>query len=100
MIVLLLATQLQAGNIFDEEDKVAHMTVSAMVASISTVLAREYGLTPTQGFAIGLGSALVVGAIKEASDKNKGGEFSGSDMMANFLGGLAGTSIITYTYKF
>ena len=97
---MAMVTTLHADMIWTEEDKQAHMAVTGMVAAITTIIMRENGYTPTQAFATALAAGMVVGLGKELYDRKHGGEFSGADMMANFLGSLGGASIITFTYKF
>ena len=95
---MLLSASLKAG--FIEEDKQAHIAATAMTSAISTVIAREYDLSENNAFIVGIVSGMLVGVSKELYDKSKGYEFSESDLMADFVGSLAGTSIVTFTYKF
>ena len=92
MVLLLLASSLQA-NFFHESDKQLHMGFSLFVGMGGNAFAHNtLNMTEAESFWFGVGSALLVGAVKEALDKKNGGKFDGRDMLADGLGGAVGSA--------
>jgi VanZ family protein len=71
----------QAADIWNGTDKLNHFAVSASIAKLTV---SEYGTTA------GMMLALVPGALKELSDLGGSGTPSVRDMIANFVGAIAG----------
>ncbi len=100
LVLVLLCTignTSEYDNFFQQEDKKAHIAISIMTGAIGNLLAVKNGASKEQAFWIGLGTALVIGGIKEVYDMHKTNPtgFSTADMVADGIGGVIGTGSIT-----
>jgi len=96
LTLLIIASTLSFANFFQEEDKQLHMGISVFVGMAGNALAKqEYGLSDNEAWWAGLISALVVGAIKEATDE----KFDWQDLAADGIGGAIGTTFTYTIYK-
>lgn len=102
-IILIMAVSLGADTdwnkdkdepFFQQRDKQAHIVAFTAISYVVTDYALDNGFTKTEAWFIGLGSALVLGAVKELTDDN----FDEKDMMANAIGGTIGSSIVIWRW--
>ena len=101
LILLLLTSSLFSESFFQEADKQKHMQGTAVVSLIASNMAVDVGYTVNQSFWIGVVSALAVGLGKELLDsQSDGNSFSGEDMVANGIGGVAGALPVFVIYEF
>ena len=100
LVLLLVCTITNASeydNFFQQDDKKAHIAVSILTGAIGNLVSIKLGANKEQAFWYGLGTALVIGGIKEVYDMHKTNPtgFSTADMVANGIGGVVGTGSIT-----
>ncbi len=95
-ILLLSTLNATDWNRFDDPDRpwlkqrdnAGHILINAAISGGVTILARQYGLNKTEAFFVGIGTGILLGFIKEKSDKN----FSGSDMGSWAAGAALGAT--------
>jgi len=93
LLILLTMTLSLNASLFQEDDKQLHMGFSTVVGMAGNAICyQELGLTAGQSWWCGIGAAFLVGAAKEAYDRNHGGEFDNRDMQANLIGGVIGST--------
>ncbi len=95
LVVCTIGNTNEYDNFFQQEDKKAHMAISVMTSAIGNLVATKLGASKREAFWYGLGTALVIGLGKELYDEHSYGGFSAADMVANGIGGVAGTGSIT-----
>ena len=104
ILSIILSSIIMADNYWDatdykpyfkQRDNQAHIAVSVVASSIATYYANKHGLSKTESWFIGFGTAVLIGTIKELSDKN----FSKDDLSSYAVGGAIGSSIIVWRYK-
>ena len=84
-----------------QDDKIMHIGVSVITGMAGNAFCyQELGFTEVQSWWCGIGTALVIGGMKEWYDSNHGGRFDWEDMAANGVGGTIGTSFLYYRYEF
>ncbi len=100
ILSLIISTSLLSANFFKEEDKQAHMAVTTIASIYGSLLAKKHGYSDTEAFWIGFGTAMVVGIAKEAYDEHSYGGWDNRDLLADAIGGVAGSSVSYIIYRF
>lgn len=101
LLLLLVACSLYAETMYLQEDKQKHFIGSAMIANVSSGLAKYYGSSTFEAIAIGVASALLVGIAKEAIDGKGYGSEDVNDVYADTLGALGGSVVSTqFNWRF
>lgn len=86
-IFLAIAVPTQAQAI--EYDKLAHFGFSYILTDVFDGLYTKLGFKPIPSILLGMGTALLVGGIKELMDAHRyGGTFDKGDMAFNAAGAL------------
>lgn len=88
VLVHFLTPEFAFGKI--EEDKLQHFGVSAAISGTSAFAMKEAGFTKGEQFTLGLLTAVVVGGLKEATDK----KWDHGDFGANVLGAFTGVALV------
>jgi len=91
---LLLTTALTFGgdSFFQQEDKQAHMAITALAGSLGTLYCKsQLELSSTESFFCGVGTALVIGIAKESYDQHSYGGWDNEDLKADLIGGVVGS---------
>jgi hypothetical protein len=90
-LTALLITQAQAF----EPDKQKHITATAAISFTASSIASSKNFTPLESTLIGIGTGMLVGILKEATDDS----FSGGDLKADLLGSCIGVvPLLVYTW--
>jgi uncharacterized protein YfiM (DUF2279 family) len=100
LLVLMTATSLNALDV-TEDDKILHMSFSAFFGMAGNAYCyKELELSEAQSFWCGVGTALVIGGLKELYDKHNGGVADWEDMQANAIGGALGSGFLFLRYEY
>jgi len=84
------------STFFQQKDKQKHILFFSAVGAIGANIAYTNGYSKQESWWIGLGSALLLGSLKEMYDKN----FDMNDFAANALGGVIGSTSVLFRYEF
>lgn len=95
ILVLILSKGLLANdNFFNQNDKQGHIAISAMTASISSLIYSKNGYSERTSFWLGLATSMLVGVAKEVYDQNNGGKFDMKDILADGIGASLGSFVV------
>ena len=101
IVIATLVLSLNAEEFYLQPDKQKHFIGSMAIGSVATGIARYYGSNKVEAMVIGIGSALLVGVLKEAVDGKGYGTEDIGDVYADTLGSIAGSVIATnFSWKF
>lgn len=89
LALVLVASQVKADPLWEQEDKQKHMVVSAVGSSLLV----EAGMTPTKAFLTMVG----IGLVKELTDSHNTMEEHKQDMLADTIGA---SIVFTYSMEF
>lgn len=70
-----------------DADKQLHLTGGAFIGFNTFSISRTYGANRLESYAISVGSALLIGTLKEWSDSNKAGNYFDGEDLAYTVGG-------------
>jgi len=93
LLIMVCVGLLQAEPFIQQEDKQKHIVGTALIGATATGLARYYGSSKIEAFAIGVASSLLIGVAKEFSDGHGYGTEDVKDVYADTIGGLVGSAI-------
>lgn len=94
-------TSAEEADFYAQKDKQQHITVSSLMASLTTGYARTRGYSKVEFFFIGLGTATAIELIKEGVDATGSGDSELGDMKVNVLGATKGALISAqFEWKF
>lgn len=104
LLLLLLTSSLFAESYWDKDDdkpyfqqrdNLAHIGVATLASYlISDYVIRYHSFTKTEAWFMGFVSSILIGTIKEMTDKN----FDIDDLSGYAVGGAVGSSIVIYRF--
>ncbi len=93
-LALVFALSLPSPRSWLGTDKLKHFVMSAFVHSAAHSLARTAGGRRVASQSVGLGTAAVVGVLKEVRDRRTGGPFSVPDLAWDAAGALSMAALL------
>ena len=91
LILLLLLTTIPASaQLLTEPDKKMHFIAGAFTSALGYAVAYEFTQDKEKAVLYGIGTAILIGTIKEISDSTQSGNsFDGRDLLATTYGGIS-----------
>lgn len=106
VLILLFLNVYVFGDVFDpsfyeQNDKQKHIAGSAVIGMTAAGIARHYECSKLESFLIGVGSAVIIGWVKEVADGHGLGHRDIDDIDADMVGGIAGSAVSSqFSWKF
>jgi uncharacterized protein YfiM (DUF2279 family) len=91
LILLVLLTTIPASaQLLTEPDKKMHFAAGAFTSALGYAVAYEFTKDKDKAVLYGIGTAVLIGTLKEMSDSTQSGNyFDGRDLLATTYGGIS-----------